>query len=232
MIIATVAKNEAHKYLESALSCWQEWGEIVAVDNGSTDGSVELLDKYATEVVSVSTPLWGEENFVRAELYRLAMQRATDGEWVLWLDADMTVSADPHLLDLPEADAVAMRWYDLWSPRLARFDDLWRAHLAHKTWMVRKHPDWRRCSFPARGIHVGPIPPDYPVERTLLAPDSHALIHYGYADARDRQEKYDRYLSVAGLLTPGELEHARSILANEYLLVTPPPIAYPLSRAE
>jgi glycosyltransferase involved in cell wall biosynthesis len=231
VIVATVVKNEAHKYLESALARWQEWGAIVAVDNDSTDGSKKLLERYSSEVLSVKTPLWGDENLVRAELYRLAMERAADREWVLWLDADMTVSADPRLLDHPEVDAVAMRWFDLWGPQLARFDDMWRAHLAHKTWMVRKHPDWRRCSFPDRGIHVGPIPPDYPIERTLLAPETHALIHYGYADHRDRQEKYDRYLSVAELLTPGELAHARSILAREYLLVTPPPNAHPLTRA-
>ncbi len=231
MIVATVVKDESHKYLGSALEAWSNWGDIVAIDNGSTDDSPDLLAKYAAEVRQVATPLWGGENLVREELFKLAMTRAADGEWVLWLDADMTVSADPTQLDFPEATAVAMRWYDLWSPDLARFDQLWRAHLGHKVWMVRKVADWRRCRFPERGIHVGPIPPDYPIATTLIAPDTHALIHYGYVDVRDREEKYQRYLAIGDQLTPAELEHARSILAGEYMLVVPPPMGYPLHRA-
>lgn len=143
MIIATVVKNEMAKYLPSAVDQWRKWGTVVAVDNGSDDGSFELLEANCARVQVVEPALWGQENIVRAELYTLAMQTASDDEWVLWMEADMTMSADPNDLDYPEADAVAMRWHDLWSPSLARFDQLWRAHQYHRTWMVRKNPNWR-----------------------------------------------------------------------------------------
>lgn len=98
--------------------------------------------------------------------------------------------------------------------------------------MMRCRSDWRSYRFPNRGIHVPPIPPDYPVKNLLVAPDSHAMIHYGYADPRDREEKTARYLSLESTLTPQELEHAKSIMGDECMLVVPPEIKFPLERAE
>lgn len=106
MIIATVVKNEAHKDLRSALEAWTNWGTIVAVDNGSTDGSYEMLQEYSETVVQIPTPLWGQESVVRSGLYRLAMSSAKEGEWVLWMDADEPLSADPNELDGPEIDGI------------------------------------------------------------------------------------------------------------------------------
>jgi len=68
--------------LESALSQTYENLEIIAVDDGSTDSSPEILDRYSDRIRIVSTGHAG-----RAAAYNVGIACMT-GEWLTTLDSD------------------------------------------------------------------------------------------------------------------------------------------------
>jgi glycosyltransferase involved in cell wall biosynthesis len=75
--------------IESALAQDHPDTEIVVVDNGSTDGSPEVIAAYANSVRIVRQPV----NIGQGQGYNLGFEAAT-GEWIVWLDADDVLDAD------------------------------------------------------------------------------------------------------------------------------------------
>ena len=78
--------------IESALA--QTWPhlEVVVVDNGSTDNSLQVIERFSERVRIVRQPV----NVGQGQGYNLAFEAAR-GDWIVWLDAD----------DLLDADAIA-----------------------------------------------------------------------------------------------------------------------------
>ena len=70
------------KAIESVLSQTYSPHEIIVVDDGSTDGSVDVIKKYENKII-----LLQQENKGRVESRKRGFYRAT-GEWVALLDAD------------------------------------------------------------------------------------------------------------------------------------------------
>ncbi len=84
---ALIIKNEADK-LEKCLQSVHGWvDELVIIDSGSTDGSIEIAQKMGAQVFSYHD--W--QGF--GEQRRRAQSHVT-GQWVLWLDADEIVSEE------------------------------------------------------------------------------------------------------------------------------------------
>ncbi len=82
---ALIIKNEADK-LEKCLQSIHGWvDEIVIIDSGSTDNSLEIAEKMGANVYSY--PNW--EGF---GIQRQRAQKHITSDWVLWLDADEIVS--------------------------------------------------------------------------------------------------------------------------------------------
>ncbi|MDR2664220.1 MAG: glycosyltransferase [Puniceicoccales bacterium] len=72
--------------LDSALNQTLEDIEVVCVDDGSTDGSLAILKKYAAKDQRIRILENGKN---RGTLYaRVRAVLATEGDYVLWLDAD------------------------------------------------------------------------------------------------------------------------------------------------
>lgn len=78
--------------IESALKQTFSDIEVVVVDNGSTDGSWEVIQAYADRVRVVRQAT----NIGQGQGYNLGFEAAR-GEWIVWLDAD----------DLLDEDAIA-----------------------------------------------------------------------------------------------------------------------------
>ena len=78
--------------IESALRQTYADLDVVVVDNGSTDNSMEVIHHYADRVRVVRQA----SNIGQGQGYNLGIEAAL-GEWVMWLDAD----------DLLDADAIA-----------------------------------------------------------------------------------------------------------------------------
>lgn len=218
VIVAALVKNEAHKYLASCLASWNDFAdEIVLLDDGSTDDSAALAEEAGAVVVGrhSDAAAWGAEANARAALWAHAADRAAPGDWIFVLDADMLPLQSPKDLPLEGYDGVTFSLYDLWGRSLHtlwyREDERWTAHCVPRLWMVRRPPTTFAPEWSDRGIHCGHFPINLRLSRVLYAPQDYSLLHAAYLDARDREEKLQRYASVREQLSQQEWLHAASI---------------------
>ena len=85
LTVITLTLNEAGNIGECLESVrWAD--EIVIVDSGSTDGTLETARRYTGKVFTIAWPGYGAAR-------NLALSKAT-GEWILWLDADERVTPE------------------------------------------------------------------------------------------------------------------------------------------
>ncbi|MBI2900369.1 MAG: glycosyltransferase family 2 protein [Planctomycetes bacterium] len=166
-ISATViCKNEEHN-IEPCLRSVAWCDEIVVVDSGSTDRTLEIAKRFASRVISNPWPGYiAQKNF--------ALDQAT-GDWILSLDADERCT--PELREAVErvcADPGDAAGFEV--RRLVWYLGRW---IRHGGW----HPDWRvRIVRRGRGRWAGTDPHDKlvaegPVRR--LPADLH---HFTYRD--------------------------------------------------
>src|SRR3990167_817886 len=85
--VAIAVYNE-EKNLESCLlSVESIANEIVVVDGGSTDNTVEIASKFTSHIIKTDNP----------PIFHINKQKALDacrGEWILQLDADEVVTPE------------------------------------------------------------------------------------------------------------------------------------------
>lgn len=93
--------------LDSAIGQTRPADEILVIDDGSTDGTDQLLDRY--RAVGVRTLHQGNQG---GPLTRNRCVREATGDFVLWVDSDDVIAPDTierhlaRLLDAPDADVV------------------------------------------------------------------------------------------------------------------------------
>lgn len=83
--VIIITKNEAHN-IEACLKSVEWADEIIVVDSGSTDATVEISKRFTEKVVVTDWPGYGAQK-------QRALDLATK-EWVLSLDADERVSKE------------------------------------------------------------------------------------------------------------------------------------------
>jgi glycosyltransferase involved in cell wall biosynthesis len=79
--VCMIIKNESTNIIDCLDSIQSLGAQVVIVDTGSTDDSLELIGKYSVEVYHYE---WNN-NFSKARNFSLEKAK---GKWVLWLDAD------------------------------------------------------------------------------------------------------------------------------------------------
>ena len=207
--VASIVKNEVSRFLEPALASWQQFADrIVVLDDGSTDESAEMAREMGCEVHSEPVGMFGEEWKARKRLYELATEGA---EWVIWLDADQTLSSDPapHLV----APMVAFRVFDLWSADTYRADAWWQGHRGC-WWRAIHAPSYAGMDgkWAERGWHSGHLPVNQPgpVHPT---PIECSVLHYAYSSPELRAQKAAMYEALGPHLTPEERFNAGTITA-------------------
>jgi glycosyltransferase involved in cell wall biosynthesis len=92
-----IVKNEEENIVNCLDCAMKVVDEAIVVDTGSTDKTVDLLNKYSNEnkCVKIIHHRW-ENNFSKAR--NISMQYAT-GDWIIILDADERLFADRIKLD-------------------------------------------------------------------------------------------------------------------------------------
>jgi len=203
--IATTVKD-AGWFLERTLPCWEWADRIVAVDNGSSDGTLDLLHQYKAEVHHYDTPMKGNEWKVRKVLYELAMLRS---DWVLWLDADQILASDPrkHLKE----PAVRFRVFDMWSETTYRDDAWWKGHVKAWWWgLYAPAFEGLDAKWAERGWHSGHIPANIE-SLSYEMPLECSVLHYAYFTEELRAKKQALYAELDPHLSPKEQFHAKTI---------------------
>lgn len=101
--------------------------EILALDDGSTDNSVEILKKQGVKIIQkIQT---GETNMSLNRQILLDEGRRQGGTHFIWLDADETFSNDflkngrGTILQLKAGEKISMRWIHLWKDCNHYLDD-------------------------------------------------------------------------------------------------------------
>ncbi|HLV77799.1 MAG TPA: glycosyltransferase [Marinobacter sp.] len=102
-----ITKNEEDHIADCLQSARQVADEIIVLDSGSTDRTVEIARQYADIVEVTDWPGFGVQK-------QRALEKAT-GDWVLSIDADERITPQlareiNHTLAEPDADAYKLPW--------------------------------------------------------------------------------------------------------------------------
>ena len=161
--LCMIAKNE-ERFLEACLESAKGLvDEVVLVDTGSTDRTVEIAERFGARVLHAE---W-RDDFSAA---RNAALDGASGEWILHLDADEELVAEDvpllrRLLSDSEASAFVLRILDPVSPQAGQAIRLWRSA-----------PGVRY-----RGrVHEAPDLGDHAGEPGFVAHTGARIIHKGY----------------------------------------------------
>ena len=82
--LCMIVRNEERVLEDCLKSAKPHFDEIIVVDTGSTDRTIEIAQKYATRIVEIPWP----DSFADARNESL---KHAIGDWIFWLDADDTL---------------------------------------------------------------------------------------------------------------------------------------------
>lgn len=175
--VAIICKDEADRIgrLLEAVHGWAD--EVVVLDSGSTDGTVEVARRYASKVEVTDWPGYGVQK-------QRALERCS-GEWVLSLDADEVPSeafkreVDAWLAARTGHDAFKAHWVSIVFGGPIDFGADGRYHMR----LLRR----AATRFDGAVVHETAIVPGK-VGR-LESP----VYHYTFRDAEHMERKFDEY---------------------------------------
>lgn len=165
--------------------------EIVVVDNGSTDGTLEVYKKYP-QIVAVKQTKGFDEGRDKILAHQLAKARQPD--WILWIDADEVFEEALTRVDLdkymtnPSLGAVWFRLYHFWGSKTHyRIDGPWLRYTAfpqRMMWRETGKEYFRDMKFHNGGIMGVTL-------RSITSP--FRLKHFGYVYPEQIQAKQKTY---------------------------------------
>jgi glycosyltransferase involved in cell wall biosynthesis len=203
LTVITLTLNEERNIAECLSSVrWAD--EIIVIDSGSTDRTVEIVREYTDNVVMVE---WNGYGAAR----NLGISRAR-GDWILWLDADERVPGE-----LADEIKTILRSPDnrIKGYRIAR-----RAYFLGR-WI--RHAGW----YPARTTRLFPSSggtfTETKVHESLrvegaLADTKNDLLHFTDPDLKHYFVKFNRYTSLAA----EDMQQEGRIFSLRDLLLRPP----------
>jgi glycosyltransferase involved in cell wall biosynthesis len=199
--VAIITRNAASQ-IERCLASVAFAEEVVVVDSGSTDGTIDLATRHGARVIAKEWLGFGPQKQFAVEAAR--------NDWVLCLDADEALSEELRESIIAELKAPRGLVYAM--PRRNRFLGCWLKH-------GEGYPDWSVRLFHRRHAHWGDeavhekVHTQVPVLR--LRGD---LLHDSAETLEKYLDKQNRYTSMQAEALRGAGRRA-SLL---HLVVSPP----------
>jgi Glycosyl transferase family 2 len=194
-------KNEARWIKRSIESQLDACNKILVLDDGSTDGTQDIVRSFGDRCVLIQSPFEGvnegrDKNFILKHLV------AANPAWVLWIDGDETLERGGGYGLLREmSDSVAcvysMRVMYLWdNENLVRTDGVYGQFRRPSLFRVMGQPV-DKLFFSTGGdgpnFHCGNVPQGL-VGSVLMS--TTRIKHFGYLDWAERQRKYEWYNKI------------------------------------
>lgn len=176
--VVIIAKNESRCISECLKAAFQVSDDIVLVDSGSTDNTMDIAIKLGATVYQVewmgygATKNWGNKK--------------AQNDWILSLDADEIL--EPELIEAIKSLSLKEEQV-YWLNRIVTFEGL---RIRHSGW----HPDWIPRLFNRQTAEWNTAE----VHERLIYPKSHKkiklkglLLHNSYQSIDHMRQKYDHY---------------------------------------
>ncbi len=175
-----IAKDEAERLERCVAAVRAIADEVLVVDGGSSDGTVELARWLGCRVIENPWPGYGRQRNFGAE------QAAND--WILFVDADEVVGPDlaEALLAWKAAPPETTAAYSV--RRVGDFMGRWLEARAER--LVRLY-DRRRCRVSDVAVHEVVETNGQPVGEL-----PGTLWHYGFHSVSDHVKRFDRYAAL------------------------------------
>ena len=224
-----LVRNEASRDLETKHGIFTKVLEsmkllcdrLVVIDDKSTDGTVDYVSNYTSEVYTSPERLWDKNEVKQRELlWKLTLNEANHGDWIVCLDADELIDNPRELKYMlnslgSNVDGLGFRLFDMWSMTQYRADVLWNAHNCPWPMAIRYNAS-KDYVWHEKALHCGRFPAN--ASQSML-PTMIPIRHYGWALEEDRKKKYDRYMRIDGEGKHGILAQYESILDENPNLV-------------
>jgi glycosyltransferase involved in cell wall biosynthesis len=180
--VVTIALNEEHNIIECLRSV--QWAdELIVVDSGSTDRTVELARSFPARVLQVQ---WHGYGRTKNE----ALQHAT-GDWILWLDADerITAALAEEIKSTIRSNSSSVAGYTM--PRKAFFLGKWIRHCGWYPSRVTRLFRRDKGRFSENQVH------EELVLDGITEDFQNDILHYTDPDLYHYFHKFNRYTSLA-----------------------------------
>ena len=199
--VAIITQDE-ERNLPRTLASVSFANEIIVVDSGSTDRTVEIAESFGARVFSRPWPGFAaQKNFAIAQC---------TGDWILSLDADEELSPElcrqlsVLLPTNPPVDAYFLKRRNLFLNR-------WMEHGGY-------YPDPKLRLFRRSVANFDPHFEERPVHETIVFDGESStldfdLIHHAYPTLEDYLEHMDRYSTLGAELLVAQGRTSRSFLA-------------------
>jgi glycosyltransferase involved in cell wall biosynthesis len=179
--VVTTLDNAAT--LDACLASLRFCDEIVLLDSGSTDGTLEIARRHGARIATQPFAGYGPQKQAAIDL--------AEGEWILLLDADESLTDDGSATILRELATPRADGYRL--PRREWLFWRWPHPATRPNWQLRLFRKGRgRMNMVP--VHAAPV-----VDGNVIDLDA-PFRHYGEPRLADRVDKVNRYSS--GLLEP------------------------------
>ena len=180
--VCYIVKNEA-AHIEESLRSVRWADEIVVLDSGSTDGTLDICRRYTDRVL--------HQDFLgHIQQKNRALEHATN-EWVLSLDGDEVLSEELAAEMQRELEAHHQSTDGFEMPRMTRYLGRW---IRHGSWYPdRKLRLWRK----KLGRWGGENPHDrVELDTERLRRLRHPILHYSYRDISHHVGTIDSFTTI------------------------------------
>jgi glycosyltransferase involved in cell wall biosynthesis len=180
--VIILALNEEHNIVECLESVkWAD--EILVIDSGSTDNTVELAKRYTNNVLTVEWKGYGATK-------NYALRQAT-GDWILWLDADERVPNElaEEMRRVIQSNDSAFAGYNV--ARRAYFLGKWIRHCGWYPGRVTRLFRRSKSRFTESNVH------EQIVVEGAIDELNNDLLHFTDPNLHHYFQKFNRYTTLA-----------------------------------